>query len=221
MKTKVESRAKVVRERRQLGRLEMLMDVVFALVIWRVISFLPKPSREELAWNSLGPFLLDHLEGFVGVLIGMVLVVIYWSQNNTLFGNLERTDGRHTTISISQIFFLLIYLYAIRIGADFEGDPAALALQSLTLALAGITAVAGWSYAIKNRRLISAELSEEEARGRQFGILAEPITALITLPCAFVGSVAWELAWLSYPLVALVLKRRQSVSPVGDEGQGE
>lgn len=39
--------------------------------------------------------------------------------------------------------------------------------------------------------------------------MAEPITALITLPFAFVGLMFWEISWLSYPLVAFLFRRRQ------------
>ena len=37
----------------------------------------------------------------------------------------------------------------------------------------------------------------------------ESITAIITIPCAFVGPFLWELSWLSYPLVVSLLKRRR------------
>ncbi|MBW1773552.1 MAG: hypothetical protein JRJ82_11765 [Deltaproteobacteria bacterium] len=40
--------------------------------------------------------------------------------------------------------------------------------------------------------------------------MAEPITAIITIPIAFVGPVFWEISWLSYLLVGAFLKRRRS-----------
>ena len=40
--------------------------------------------------------------------------------------------------------------------------------------------------------------------------MAEPITAMITIPIAFVGPVFWEISWLSYLLVASLLKRRRA-----------
>jgi hypothetical protein len=38
--------------------------------------------------------------------------------------------------------------------------------------------------------------------------LAEPLTALITLPLAFVGSTFWELGWLLYIPLAWYLGRK-------------
>ena len=43
----------------------------------------------------------------------------------------------------------------------------------------------------------------------QLQAYTEPIVALITLPFAYVGEVAWNLAWLAYIPVTVLLKRRQ------------
>jgi hypothetical protein len=40
-------------------------------------------------------------------------------------------------------------------------------------------------------------------------VMAEPITAIITLPCAFVGPIIWEISWFSYPLVVWLVRRRR------------
>jgi len=42
-------------------------------------------------------------------------------------------------------------------------------------------------------------------------ILAEPITAGINVPFAFVDPILWEIAWLIYPLVR---RRRRARKPV-------
>ncbi len=47
------------------------------------------------------------------ILLAVVIVIVYWLQNNSLPGNLNKTDGIHTAISIFQLFFVLLYLYAI------------------------------------------------------------------------------------------------------------
>jgi len=203
----MDDKAKIQRETRQLKRLETLLDSVFALVIVLIALNLPEPSQVNWSGGSLGKFLLAHVGDLGIVVIGLILVVVYWVQNNALFGNLVRTDNRHAFISIVQVFFLLFYLYTIGLGVEFHGEAAALALQSCAAALVGIAAAANWWYASKDRRLLSAEVSDQEARELQLRVLAEPITALITLPCSFLGPVTWELAWLTYPLVALVLRR--------------
>ncbi len=41
------------REKRQLRRLEILVDVVFALILWRVFALIPKPS--DVGYCGGGP----------------------------------------------------------------------------------------------------------------------------------------------------------------------
>jgi uncharacterized membrane protein len=197
----------------QLRRLEVLMDVVFAILIWRIVTLLPRPTEDEVAVDTLLTFLGNNNHNFLVIFIGIVLVIVYWIQNNGIFGRLAGTDNRHTVISFVQLFFLLLYLYSVRLGIQFEGQTLALLLQSTTLALAGFTAIVGWRYAVKERRLLLERVSEEDARQFQIGILAEPVTALLTIPFAFVGQGAWDLSWLLYLVVAFILKRRTPTRP--------
>jgi hypothetical protein len=83
------------------------------------------------------------------------------------------------------------------------------ALESITASLVGIAGGWGWTYAIKNHRLLIPEVTEQYAYHLRDRILAEPITAIITLPCAFVGPIIWEISWLSYPLVIWLVRRRR------------
>jgi uncharacterized membrane protein len=94
----------------QLKRLEILLDVVYGIVIWRLFSLLPKPEGDDLAWASVGGMLADEWLTLLVVAVGLAVVIVYWLQSNLLFGYLEITDTRHTTFGILQIFFLLLFL---------------------------------------------------------------------------------------------------------------
>jgi uncharacterized membrane protein len=209
MKEHTEDKAKLVRERRQLRRLEILMDVVYAIVIWRIFMLLPRPERGDWTWESVSLMLSANVIDIVVVIIALIIVIIYWLQNNALFGNLDRTDNRHTAIAILQIFFLLLFLYSIRLGVLFDGGLGPRVLESVTAALVGIASVLGWSYAIKNHRLLAPDVAEQEARQLLERILVEPTTALITIPCALIGPILWEVAWFLYPLLVFLAKRRK------------
>lgn len=208
MDEKREDKAEVIRGTRQLRRLEMLMDVVYALVIWRLFMLMPRPEKIG-EWRSLSSFLSSNVELYVIVGLALIIVIIYWIQNNALFGYLDRTDNLHTAISIIQIFFLLLFLYSIRVGLDFPGESHARALESVTAALVGIASITGWRYAMKNRRLLSPEATDLKAGQISDQNLAEPIAAGITLPFAFLGPIVWEIAWLSYLPVSYWLRRRR------------
>ena len=206
-----EDKARSRRESLQLRRLTRIIDVVYAIVIWRLFVLLPNPTAEQLTWEYIGSFLIDNIGAFLMVFIGIVVTIIYWIQNNVMFGNLKSTDTRHSILSILQLFFLLSFLMSLREGIELGPSAGTRALESVTAALVGIAGGWGWAYAVKNHRLLLPEVTEQYAYQLRDRILAEPITAIITLPCAFVGPILWEVSWLSYPLVVwLVRKRRRA-----------
>lgn len=145
--------------------------------------------------------------GYVLVLVGLIIIIIYWIQNNTLFDNLERTDGRHTTLSILQIFSLLLFLYAIKLGMEVGTGTATRAIESITAFLVGFVSALRWGYAIKNRRLLSPDVTDQEASRLKKRFYAEPVTAAMTIPFAFVGPIIWEISWFLYPILVKFFKR--------------
>ena len=220
---KRKTRAVFERETRQLIRLQTIMDVIYAIIIWRLFMILPRPELDE--WDG-GARVIDVLvtysDSFLVLLVGLVLILVYWGQSNKLFGNLARTDGPHAAISVFQVVFLLVYLYFVGLDIRFEGDRSVLFLQSVSLALAGFVAVAAWAYAGKNRRLVSEAITDEEVKELRISILPEPITALLTIPFVWVGRGWWTLAWLLAIPIGILLKRsRQVSSAAGGESASE
>jgi uncharacterized membrane protein len=214
MKDKPEDKAKLRRESLQLQRLARMVDVVYAIIIWRVFMLLPRPTSEQLSWEHIGAFLSANLGGFLLIIIGIIVTIIYWIQNNVLFGNLQSTDSRHTILSILQLFFLLIFLLSLRLGIELGASTGTRALESVTAAMVGILGGWGWAYAIKNHRLLLPDVTEQYAYRLRDRILAEPITAIITVPLAFVGPILWEISWLSYPMVVWLVRRRRRAKRV-------
>ena len=198
------------RQERQLGRLQTLMDVMFALMLFRVIAPLPLPAPEEgWEWSvgAMWEFLGESGGQILMAVIGVVLIVIYWLQNNKLLGNIERTNGVHVSFSIAQMVFLVFYAYGMALAEGFD-SPATRGLQSFALAGVGFAGLAGWIYACKDRRLLSDAISDKEADALKISVLPEPIAALATIPIAFIGPWAWEIAWLVMLPIGSWLRRR-------------
>ena len=194
---------------RQLNRLVMLTDVVYALVLWRIFQIIPHPEHTNWSPGFFLSFFADNAMTYVLALIGLAVTIIYWIQNTSLFGDLDKTDGRHTALSIVQLFCLLLFLKALRISVEMEPSTGTRILESAAVALVGFVAGWGWSYAIKGRRLLHESVTEEDALAKRDGTLAEPLTALLTIPFAFLGPWLWEAAWLVYPLMVKFLRRRR------------
>jgi len=203
------------RQERQLPRLKMFMDVVFAIMLWRIFMHLPRLNDYPEA-ESIWQLITFEPDRMVMVLVGVFFIVTYWVQNNRLFSHVVRTDGKHTTISIIQLFFLLIYLYSVALGIRFDDDLTAMLMQSVSLACVGFMALWGWGYAVAKKTLIDPDMPEDNVPYMKVTILPEPITACLTIPFAFVGQLAWDIAWLVYPVISLLVKMYINAHTKGD-----
>ena len=195
------------RQAQQLVRLQRLTDVVYALVLWRLFQLMPNPE-EEYRWRDFGDFLIQNGMVFLLIVIVVIFTMIYWVQSNAAFSKLAGTDNRHTVLPILQVFSLLMFLYSLRVGIELGGSPGTRAFEALAAALVGFVGSVSWSYASRNRRLLHADVSDEEAQQYSNRILAEPIAASITLPFIFTP-ILWEAAWFSYALVHKLLQRKR------------
>ena len=191
----------------QLSRLERLADVVYGLILIRLFLLIPDPVSAEGAWHSFSEYLGENGFTLAIVVIGVIYVIIYWLQSNTLLGNLEKSDSKHTILTIIQLFSLLLFLMSLNLGVVLGGSAFTRALESSTAALTGLSGALAWRYGIKNRRLIQPEVGDFDARKILDGVMAEPLTALMTIPFAFAGPWLWEASWLLLIPTNLILKR--------------
>jgi uncharacterized membrane protein len=195
--------------RSQLERLATLTDVVYAVALVLIIQWLPLPAESQsggVVW--LLDLWAEHSGNIISVIIGVVFITLYWIRSNTLMTALDRTDGVHTGLSIASVFFLLLLLYVVRVSTELAA-PSRRAAESVAVALIGIAAGAAWRRASR-KNLVREGISKDERLGVQIEAFAEPLAALVTLPFAYVGELAWNLAWLAYLPIAALLRRRGS-----------
>ena len=196
--------------REQLRRLGTLTDCVYAVSLILVIQWLPLPSE------SLGPskgvwlrqLFAEHAQNLIAVLIGIVFITLYWIRSTDLSARLGRTDSVHATFSILSVFALLFLLYIVRISEEVVPQSRR-AGESIAVALIGIAAGLAFVRARK-KGLARVGISDDEMEAVQIKALTEPLTALITLPFAFVGELWWNLAWFAWLPLAKILSNRLS-----------
>jgi len=199
------SQAALRRERSQLRRLETLTDVVYGIAIWRVFMLFPRPDQPQWSWHTWREFLAAEGMTVVLIAIGVAVLIIYWLQSNTLFGLVDRADGKFATRAIMQLFFVLLFLFSIRVGTELPSSAWTRGFESVAALFLGISSSWMWSYATAGRRLLHEDVTDAEARAVSRRIKAEPATALFTLPFVF-APIFWEAAWFSYPSVRRVFK---------------
>lgn len=196
----------IANARSRLSRLKTLTDVVYGVSLVLVVTWLPLPEEAEGARWLFDVFAANPAN-MVATLLGLLYIIIYWMRSNTLLADLDRTSPRHAGFSIASVFFLLFLLYVVRVNHELEGASAR-ASESLAVALVGIFAGLAW-WRARKEKLVREGVTHNERVALQLEAYSEPLTALLTLPVAYVGELWWNLSWLLYIPVSRLLKRRE------------
>ena len=214
------TQALVERGEKQLFRLSVIIDVLYALMIYKLFTLMPNPQIDGFGREELYKVLTESYLNYTVIFIGLVLVILYWGLSNVQFGNLALTDGKHATLSIMQIFALMLYIYFVRLDAQFEGEVSLMQMQSLFLAIAGILSVWSWHYAVKNN-LISEAPSKIEKETLYIKLIPEPLVSVLTFPLAWFGPLVWTRGWLLLIPVGWAMKKYRSHLRFVAEEEGE
>jgi uncharacterized membrane protein len=200
--------ANVATGHRQLRRLETFLDVAYAVLFVDFIMYLP--HTEDMAWTDL-PYgllslLIDNSTDLLRLIIAVGLTLISWNLTHKLLGPLERTNPRHTLLSLLQLIFVCLFLFFAIADPELVSVSSTVG-QSLSLALSGFIGIAGWAYARKNG-LVRADLSESDRDAVLRNAIVEPVTALLNTGFAFVGPGAWTAGWFVIPMVLVSARSR-------------
>jgi len=205
---KKENEAAVQRDTMLLKSLILVVNVLYALMIFQVFLILPRPDDPELQYSSLEQVYSDNLMVLLVIVIGLIMILIYWIQFHKLIGNLVRSSTVHASLAIFQMIFLMIYLYWVRFDMEFDGLTLALQMESIFLSLAGFTGALSWVYARRNK-LTSDQIDEKEEVSILYSILPEPLAALFSLPFAVYGPGIWTLSFLVIIPIGMLLNWRK------------
>ena len=188
-----------------LNSIRVVINVLYALMIFQVFLILPRPDDPELKYHTLGQIYSENLNQILVIIVGLILIIMYWIQFNRQLGNLVRSSPSHASLSVVQMICLMLYLYFVRFDMEFDGMKLALQMESIFLALAGFIGAFNWRYARKNK-LTSDQINDDEEMSLFYSLLPEPLASLFTLPFAALGPTYWTIAFLSIIPIGYILK---------------
>lgn len=204
-KKQPQTKASIERGVGLLNSVKIVVNVLFALLIFQAFLILPRPGDSLLEYNSLTEIFSENLMSLLVIIVGLILIIMYWIQFNSLIGNITCSTPMHAILALSQVVLLMIYLYFLRFDMEYDGMTLALQMESIFLALAGFVGAFNWRYA-KSIGLTSDQITDEEEMDLFYKVLPEPIAALISLPFAVMGPDIWSIAFLSIIPVGYILK---------------
>jgi len=188
-----------------LNSVKIVINVIYALLIFQVFLILPRPGDPLLEYQTLSQIYSENLSQLLVIVVGLILIIMYWIQFNRQLGNLVRSSPMHAAMSVLQMFCLMIYLYFVRFDMEFDGMKLALQMESIFLALAGFIGAFSWRYARK-QLLTSNQITDDEELSIFYSLLPEPLASLFTLPFASFGPGIWTLSFLIIIPIGYVLK---------------
>ena len=188
-----------------LNSVVIVINILYALLIFQVFMILPRPGDPELEYNTLGQIYSENLTQILVIVVGLILIVMYWIQFNRQLGNLVRSSPIHASITIIQMVCLMLYLYFVRFDMEYDGMQLALQMESIFLALAGFLGAFNWWYARRNK-LTSDQIDDNEEVSVFYSLLPEPLASLFTLPFASFGPTVWTISFLSIIPIGYILK---------------
>jgi len=158
-----------------------------------------------LQYHSLGQIYSENLNQILVIVVGLILIIMYWIQFNRQLGNLVRSSTVHASLAVVQMICLMLYLYFVRFDMEFDGMKLALQMESIFLALAGFIGAFNWRYARKHK-LTSDQINDNEEMSLFYSLLPEPMASLFTLPFAALGPGIWTISFLSIIPIGYILK---------------
>ena len=193
---------------RTLRSLNTFLDVIFALMFFRTIEYLP--SFQDKHWVQLPSGLLSLLAGepanLTRVIFGVLIVVYYWSRKNALMSVVGRADGILASLAIASVFFLSLFIWALRADPTYVGGPPTLLLQSLSIFVGSLLTLLALRYAIR------AGLTPPDSKASAERIarvdISNPLTAAVASALSWSGLIIWTLSWfILMPLFGVLLAR--------------
>jgi hypothetical protein len=135
---------------RGLKSLSLFIDVVFALMFFRIAEYLP--SFQDGRWVQLPHGLLSLLvsqpTNLTRVVFGLLVTAYYWNRKNALLGLVTKANGLLVALSLASLSFVCLFMWALVADPTYVGGPPTLLLQSLSLFVASLLSFFALRYAI-------------------------------------------------------------------------
>jgi hypothetical protein len=194
----------------KLRSLGVFLDVIFALMFFRIVEFLP--PFQDGHWMQLRHGLLSLLasqpSNLTRVMFGLVITVYYWNRKNTFLSQLARSNALVATLSIASLSFVCLFMYALVADPMYVGGAPTLFLQSASLAIASFMGFFALRYAI-HANLVRPELKQSAEQIARID-LSNPLTAIVATGLSWSGLTIWTLSWfVLMPLFSWLLAIRK------------
>ena len=184
---------------KELERLELFSDAVFAIAITLLVLELKVPEAEAVrAAGGLGKALIGEIPRFYAYFIGFILIGNYWILHHRMFRCLRRCDEGLVALNLLLLLFVAFLPFPVALFGAWRRDPVGIGGYILSMAATGASLNLLWGYAVARRRLVAPDLDDRVVRFMWFRTAVVPLVFMVSLPFAFVSPL-----WMTFSLGAL------------------
>jgi uncharacterized membrane protein len=189
-------------QRRDVDRLVMFSDAVYAIAITLLVLSLSVPNGPA---KHLGKVLRDLRPQLLSYALSFVVIGRYWVAHHQMFRSLRRVDNTLLWINLALLGFVALLPFPTQVLGDYGGTTLGTIVYAAALCAVGsLSVLTGWY-------IHHADLTEPEAASQvrsQYvrGALVVAIFAL-SIPIAFASPAAAKFSWLLILPAGIVARR--------------
>jgi uncharacterized membrane protein len=177
------------------ARLEAFSDGVFAVAITLLVLEIKVP---EVGGGELAHALADQWPSYASYAVSFFVIGVIWMNHHAVFEHLTRADRRLMGLNLFLLLWIVLIPWSTDLMATYmrdggEGERVAALVYAGTMALMGGSFGALWTYASRDRRLLGADLTDEEIRQRTFRFTIGAPLYFLALVVALFSAPAWLL----------------------------
>lgn len=196
----------VATERRDLERVALFSDAVFAIAITLLVIDLRVPLLgDDVSNRELTDAVLALRPQLFAYALSVTVIGMYWHAHWRRFRYLERVDGRLIALNLTLLGLIALIPFPTALIGEYGDLPIAVVIYALSVAAPGLLGPLTWLYA-RRGGLAARDLPARELRLATLRGLVVPVVtlgSLLLLP--FASTRVVELAWcLVIPLQFLI-----------------
>ena len=180
------------------GRIEAFSDGVFAIAITLLtleLKLPPLPGNQPPA--DLPQFVLGLWPEFVSFVTSFLVLGLFWVVHHRLFRLIVRSDFTLLWLNLLLLMCIAFLPFPTELMAEYPQHQFSIVFYASSMAVTGLVLAALWFYAVKDHRLVAADLDPALVHHYSLHAVLLPLVFLLSIGLSLLlGPTAANLFWL-------------------------
>jgi len=184
----------------EFSRALAFSDGVFGVAITLLITTIDVP---EVSGPDLESKLVDALQALDGSIISyfisFAVIGLMWMHHHRLFSRIRRVDSAALWLNLLSLSFIVLMPFSTELMGDYDGQPVAVAIYALNIALAVFAYTLLWWYCAW-RDMLGEHLTRAQIRYELVTRMAIAAGFLVSIPIAWLSTRWAQYSWAIFSI---------------------